>query len=419
MISYNEILTVIKAFSDGHKFEPRFYSEFLEQLPNLATEDIVFPVIFVEPVSGDTLENTDITEINVYCLDRLRKDRKNTNDIVSDTRMILSQDLTRWLEEGQQDIEVDRSYPATPYNNILLDYTSGWSMRVGIVNERISICEVPVNAIVPEPIVCDPATVIIKDSEDNTLSTNQFPSGLTSETIISDTTLTLNSNVFLDVLAEATQDIILQDQNTDPIVPASVVDNVVTVTIPESTTENTLTVKTGQTQRYVDYDDGDLQQGRLVDFFTLSANNPFGNTNRYTDTLGGQAYANDIFLDWAFTDGLVVYGWSRIAINSLTFDASITDAYGKTIDIFSNWLVGNRKQVETLINSSVSICTNWPPLSYATSKAIRTSTTDPNNPLKAFEISNANHAMSPQTKAFTGSRTYLPFKLIPYTDLGL
>ena len=145
MISYNEIITVIEAFANGHKFDPRFYAEFREQLPNLSTEGIIFPVMFVEPVTGDTGNNTDVTEINVYCLDRLRKDRKNTNDVLSDTKMILSQDLTRWLEEGQQDIEIERSYPCEPLNNYLLDYTAGWSMRVRVLNERISICEVPMN----------------------------------------------------------------------------------------------------------------------------------------------------------------------------------------------------------------------------------------------------------------------------------
>ena len=110
MISYNEILKVIEAFADGHKFKPRFYAEFEEQLPNLATEDIEFPVIFCSPTNGDTLENVEVTEVEIYCLDRLRKDRKNTNDVVSDTKQILSQDLTRWLEEGQQDVEIERAY---------------------------------------------------------------------------------------------------------------------------------------------------------------------------------------------------------------------------------------------------------------------------------------------------------------------
>ena len=145
MISYNEILKVIESFADGHKFKPRFYAEFEEQLPNLATEDIEFPVIFCSPTNGDTLENVEVTEVEIYCLDRLRKDRKNTNDVVSDTKQILSQDLTRWLEEGQQDVEIERAYSCQPYNNYLLDYTAGWSMRVAFHNERISICEVPVD----------------------------------------------------------------------------------------------------------------------------------------------------------------------------------------------------------------------------------------------------------------------------------
>ena len=44
-------------------------------------------------------------------------------------------------------------------------------------------------------------------------------------------------------------------------------------------------LKTNQTVSYRTGDDGDLQKGREVDFYTLSANNPFGNTNRFTDEL--------------------------------------------------------------------------------------------------------------------------------------
>jgi hypothetical protein len=37
-------------------------------------------------------------------------------------------------------------------------------------------------------------------------------------------------------------------------------------------------MKTGQTTSYRTGDDGDLEVGRNVDFFTLAENNPFGNT---------------------------------------------------------------------------------------------------------------------------------------------
>ena len=47
---------------------------------------------------------------------------------------------------------------------------------------------------------------------------------------------------------------------------------------------------------------GDLEAGRATDFFTLATNNPFGNTNRFTDELGGSTYANNIVIDWSTYD---------------------------------------------------------------------------------------------------------------------
>ena len=71
-------------------------------------------------------------------------------------------------------------------------------------------------------------------------------------------------------------------------------------------------MKTGQTISYRTGDDGDLQEGRDVDFFTLAENNPFGNTDRFTDEFGTQVYANDIVIDWSTYNGSEVLGWYRI-----------------------------------------------------------------------------------------------------------
>jgi hypothetical protein len=70
-------------------------------------------------------------------------------------------------------------------------------------------------------------------------------------------------------------------------------------------------MKTGQTTSYRTGDDGDLEVGRNVDFFTLAENNPFGTTDRFTDELGGSTYTNNIVIDWSTYDGSTVLGWRR------------------------------------------------------------------------------------------------------------
>jgi hypothetical protein len=62
-------------------------------------------------------------------------------------------------------------------------------------------------------------------------------------------------------------------------------------------------MKTGQTTSYRTGDDGNIQAGRATSFSVLAENNPFGNTNRFTDELGGQTYTNNIMIDWSTFDG--------------------------------------------------------------------------------------------------------------------
>ena len=211
MISYNEVLLLLEAFADGHKFRPRFYSEFREQLPNLSTEDLTFPIMFVEPLSGNTQENVGIIEFNVYCLDRIRKDRKNLNDVLSDTKQILSQDLTRWMEEGQQFVEVDRSYPAQAVNNYLLDYTAGWSMRLAVQVERISICEVPFDGSGLVPIQCEGGTVNVNQSNGSLIAAVTVASGAVEPYNVADGDIQINGVSTFSILAEGIKDIGLLD----------------------------------------------------------------------------------------------------------------------------------------------------------------------------------------------------------------
>lgn len=63
-------------------------------------------------------------------------------------------------------------------------------------------------------------------------------------------------------------------------------------------------LQTGQTTSYRTGDD--ITRGRLTNFTTLASNNPWGNTNRFTDTAGTQTYANGIVIDWSTYDNSTV-----------------------------------------------------------------------------------------------------------------
>jgi hypothetical protein len=147
-------------------------------------------------------------------------------------------------------------------------------------------------------------------------------------------------------------------------------------------------MKTGQTTSYRTGDDGDLEAGRATDFFTLASNNPFGNTNRFTDELGGSTYTNNIVIDWSTYDGATVLGYNR-DINywvGSNWDNSIDNALSYSIGTYtSGWYLANKKQHENLQNDSViGAALNYAPFNYTTVSSLWTSTTNPDSTTSAY-----------------------------------
>jgi hypothetical protein len=225
MISYNQLIALIESFASNHLQIKRFGAEFKEQLPNLSTDGVSFPYLFMVPIGTVTGEFVKEIEVEIYCIDRLRKDRENTNDIVSDTEQILT-DLGVWLEDGQTSVDVVRSYSAIPINNDTLDFVAGWSQRYKFELERIAECEIPmtdatsgigcadasylveyengteiqsgtiesgssVTVVVPNPTECDDATVNVNKSDGTLISAVTVASGDTEPYNVADSTAVL------------------------------------------------------------------------------------------------------------------------------------------------------------------------------------------------------------------------------------
>lgn len=101
-------------------------------------------------------------------------------------------------------------------------------------------------------------------------------------------------------------------------------------------------MKTGQTTSYRTGDDGDLEVGRNTSFTVLAENNPFGNTNRFTDELGTQIYTKNIVIDWSTYDGSTVLGWRRTAPENVVWTAAVDQALAISIAPFTTgWRLPN------------------------------------------------------------------------------
>lgn len=134
-------------------------------------------------------------------------------------------------------------------------------------------------------------------------------------------------------------------------------------------------MKTGQTVSYRTGDDGDIEAGRGVSFTVLAEENPFGNTNRFTDELGGQTYTNNIVIDWSTYDGSSVLGYRRTLTTADTLDNVIAACSALNIAGFTGWRLTNYKELfNTYIPVGNVLTNNYSPFNVG-SKIFWTNTT--------------------------------------------
>lgn len=145
--TYIRLLNAIELFSKEHLQIKKFASDFPGQMPNFATINEEYPILFVSPSTSIFDQNTNTFNISVYCFDIIQKDRMNINTILSDTNQIVN-DLHRWLLDGEiPGIDLVNATTAEPLNNALLDYAAGWVMNLTLEVSTYGICEIPFNEV--------------------------------------------------------------------------------------------------------------------------------------------------------------------------------------------------------------------------------------------------------------------------------
>jgi len=185
--------------------------------------------------------------------------------------------------------------------------------------------------------------------------------------VLPDTTIEVNGLSQGSVVAVATLDI--QLSNIDGVVtPLSVTQTgndlsvvLPTTVCPPAIQRSTATLmRTGQTVSMISGDDGDDPTGRSASFFVLNEvplmndGSPTINstTNRFTDSLGGQTYANNIVIDWSTFNGVTVLGYHRTSLimtTPRTLAQAIADAQAFTVSGYSGFKIPNRRELENIL----------------------------------------------------------------------
>jgi hypothetical protein len=111
-----------------------------------------------------------------------------------------------------------------------------------------------------------------------------------------------------------------------------------------------------------------------VDFFTLASNNPFGNTNRFTDELGGSTYTNNIVKDWSTYDniaGTVLGYYYGDLITTEIWQDAIDSSLSLSVGAFtSGWRLPNINELGNIMCFGVYPWLNYSPFNYSTNQRI-------------------------------------------------
>lgn len=158
---------------------------------------------------------------------------------------------------------------------------------------------------------------------------------------------------------------------------------------PVTTPVGAKLIKTGQITSYATGDDGGLQEGRDVSFTVLPTNNPFGNADRFTDTLGGNIYANNIVIDWSTLEGTRVLGYYKIIAGNQTWADALNSANTLSVGTFTNgWRMTNVRELINIFcyRGGIAHALDYTPFSttITTVHSLWTSTTCNDNTANAF-----------------------------------
>lgn len=220
------------------------------------------------------------------------------------------------------------------------------------------------------------------DPIDIDINSATFLTGVSSNTdipVVNSGATTLGSKVGSDwVVGDIT--LTVTDQNANTLYSGSKAAGVdITQAVTLINTANP--IKTYQTTSFATGDDGYTQRGRSTDIDTLDFTNPFGNTNRITDTLGVQTYANNIYIDWLLYNESErkVYGWYG---NYYSGNWNSARAYSLTlvVDGFSNWFFPNISEMWTAFGRAI------PTAMASTSFTLWSSTSNESNSNNAYRL---------------------------------
>jgi len=303
--NYNLIKKILGDFASGHNQLTKAYLSFSDQRSYLLEQDKRFPCLYGVINNFNLDQNAYVINwsLRVYFMDIVLDGRENEDSVMNNTGEI-ALDFVKYLKKYEDDVELLNNSNATPLNNFDNNKFNGWYIDV-VLSTKADQCAIP----------------------------GDFPEVFRPETLC-------------DYIGISSAEEIVDCLESDPAKYAAVVSSGLNPINDETIT------KSGQTTTYHVGDDGDFQFGNGSDYYTLNYNNPFGNLNRFTDTLGGQDYTNLIILDWSSwfpLAGRKVRAYYKLTTtNNLNY--LLASEWDVTLKGYPNWRVCNLRQLQAIVN---------------------------------------------------------------------
>ncbi len=226
-----------------------------------------------------------------------------------------------------------------------------------------------VPSVTNQTLIAPDGAVHIKKEDDGTLAVVGTPSGVQTNYTIQNNDITVNGGNLFTIHAEEPLDIRLKNQTGGTITPQSVTHNGnqdhvdITINTASFVPVGATLMKTGQTTSYNALDDGDTERGRASSFLVLPSNNPFGNTNRFTNKTGGQTYTNSVAFDWSTFNGSTVLAYYYGDNNLRPWATQLAQHASSTFDGLTGWRLFNIVEALNIMNFEFpgSLLYNYPP----------------------------------------------------------
>lgn len=411
MKTLNQHINIFRTFANNHLVINSF--GWGDSWENNSSGNI-YPQMFIEivdsAVNGGILTDT----YRIFFSDYVRHDEINEIFSLSEMKSC-ALDLVAYLDKSGvlgTTSDIDVSHTIEPYTEAWDDRVSGWVLNLSIIQTYIyDYCNIPLFGDVSSGSMCPDVIIYNSDGSinqripvggsytisscsDATITDNLASPSTVSVSPGGSYTCTLISSATCAQLNHTTNGLTLSQRNQIQIVQD---------------------IKTGQTTSYATGDDGDLEKGRGVSFSILNCNNGFGNTNRFTDELGGQTYTNGLVVDWQ--SGVM---WYRIPQAASNWNTAISGANASVQGGYSDWFVPNILQLISISNYGQTDSLNYSPfnIAAATYTQLWTSTTDATTTTNAYQCQPLRGQFAVLIKTNTVPY-YLLARIFSLSDLGL